>query len=351
MNLERGSRGPMAAGAALALAAAVAFGASAPLVQQLGRGAGAFATAALLYAGAGASSVGWVRRGVPDRLRSADAPRLAVVAALGAVVGPVALAWGLQRTNGVAASLLLNLEALFTVVLARVLWAEPVGPRVGVALVLMTAGGGVLVARGGDVSTGSVVGALAIVLATAAWAGDNTVGRPLADRESAQVVLGKAAIGAAASACIAGMAGERWPAVGASLGLAASGAVGYGLSLRFYLQAQRVLGAARTGSIFACAPFAGAAIAWALGQRAAGGAVLGGAVLCALGVWLHLTEHHSHPHTHDAFEHEHAHAHDDPHHAHPHDPPPMGPHSHAHVHGSLTHEHPHGLDVHHRHRH
>jgi drug/metabolite transporter (DMT)-like permease len=341
----------MAAGAALALASATAFGATAPVVQQLGRGAGPFATAALLYAGAAASSLAWVRRRAPEPLRRSDAGRLLAVAALGAVAGPVALAWGLQRISGIAASLLLNLEAVFTVFLARVLWAEPVGARVGAALTLMTAGGCLLVARGAGGSAGSVLGALAIVAATAAWAGDNAVGRPLSDRDPAHVVLAKAALGASASACLARIAGDAWPATAPALGLVACGAVGYGLSLRLYLLAQRVLGAARTGSIFASAPFVGAAIAWGMGQRAEGVPVLAGASLCALGVWLHSTEHHSHLHTHEALEHEHRHTHDDPHHTHAHDGYPVGPHSHPHTHAPLTHEHPHDLDPHHRHRH
>jgi drug/metabolite transporter (DMT)-like permease len=341
----------MAAGAALALASATAFGASAPAVQQLGRGAGPFATAALLYAGAAASSLVWVRRRAPEPLRSSDAGRLLAVAALGAVAGPVALAWGLQRTNGIVASLLLNLEAVFTVVLARALWAEPLGARVGAALGLVTAGGCLLIVRGGGAAAGSVPGAMAIVAATAAWAGDNAVGRPLSDRDPAHVVLAKSALGAAASACLAEVARDVWPAAGPSLGLVACGFVGYGLSLRLYLLAQRVLGAARTGSIFASAPFVGAAIAWALGQRAEGVPLLGGASLCALGVWLHSTERHSHVHTHEPLEHEHPHTHDDPHHAHSHDTFPVGPHSHPHVHGPLTHEHSHGLDPHHRHKH
>ena len=41
---------------------------------------------------------------------------------------------------------------------------------------------------------------------------------------------------------------------GAAVGLLVIGATGYGLSLRFYLLAQRAFGAARTGFVFAFAP-------------------------------------------------------------------------------------------------
>ncbi len=349
------ARDTVRAGALLAVGAAFAFGATTPLVQRAGHGVGPFATGALLYAGAALASAWPSHWGHPSQgapLRRMDAGRLVVVAFFGALIAPAALAWGLQRSDGVSASLLLNLEALFTVVLARVIWHEPIGARVGLALAAMLAGGAWLVVGGATISVHAGVGALAVTGATLAWAADNTVGRPLADRVASQVVLAKASIGAAASLGLAVAAREPAPGWRAVLALAACGAIGYGASLRLYLRAQRVIGAARTGSIFAAAPFVGAAIAWAMGQRAPGAPALGAAALCALGVWLHLTEDHAHAHVHEAIEHEHAHRHDDGHHQHEHSaPPPEGEHTHPHSHDRLTHSHAHALDVHHRHRH
>jgi hypothetical protein len=59
---------------------------------------------------------------------SGDIRRLLAMAAAGAVIGPVALAWGLQRTSGTSASLMLTLEALFTAVLAWRMYHETMGP-------------------------------------------------------------------------------------------------------------------------------------------------------------------------------------------------------------------------------
>ncbi len=358
----------MTAGGALALLAALAFGAVAPLVQWFGRGAGPFVTAALLYGGAAAFSGAWVVLGPgrqeddgahdeDARLQRTDLPRLLAVAFLGAVAAPVALAWGLQRTSGVAAALLLNLEAVFTVLLARVVWAEPIGRRVAVALLAMTAGGAILLARDASwtaaaAGPGGLLGILAIALATLGWAADNVVGKPLADRSAARVVFAKGSLGGSASLALSLVAREPMPAAGPAAALAACGAIGVGASLMLYLGAQRRIGAARTGSIFAAAPFVGAALACALGQRASGASTAAAGALFLAGLWLHLTEHHEHPHTHDAIAHSHAHSHDDPHHqhahaagAHAHD------HSHEHLHERTTHAHPHGLDDHHRHRH
>jgi drug/metabolite transporter (DMT)-like permease len=341
-------RSPIVTGGALAVASAVAFGATTPLVQRFGHGVGPFATAALLYGGAALVSA------VPSRsedapLRRSDAGRIVAVAVLGAVVAPMAFAWGLQRTSGVTAALLLNLEAVFTVLLARLLWREPLGARVGLAVAAMVTGGVLLVLDGGAASVTAGWGALAVAAATLAWAGDNVVGRPLADRDPTRVVLAKGALGAALSLAIALALSEPLPSWSNAAALAVCGALGYGLSLRLYLRAQRVIGAARTGSIFAVAPFLGAAMAWAMGERGGGLATVGAGALCAVGVALHLTESHAHAHTHDVVEHEHAHRHDDGHHSHPHETLPEGEHSHPHRHEPQSHEHPHGADLHHRH--
>jgi drug/metabolite transporter (DMT)-like permease len=279
----------MTAGGALALGAALMFGASTPVVQRFGRGLGPFTTAALLYAGSALFALlPSGQRHLP--LRRSDAPRVMTVTLLGAVVAPIALVWGLQRTSGVVASLLLNLEALFTVLLARLLWRERIGSRVAAALAATLAGGVLLVVAGPSTSTQAGWGSVAVVGATLAWAADGVVGRPLSERDPAQVVLAKGALGAMLSFLLARAFGESWPAASASGLLIACGAVGYGASLRLYLGAQRAVGAARTGTIFAAAPFIGASVAWAMGERAGGATTIAAAALCAVGVALQLTE-------------------------------------------------------------
>jgi drug/metabolite transporter (DMT)-like permease len=163
---------PALKGGLLALLAAALFGLSTPLVQHFGVGLGAFTTAALLYAGAAA--VALVMRQPPEReaaLRRSDWPRLVAMAGLGAVLGPVALAWGLQRTSGSSASLMLTLEALFTAVLAWRLYGETMDRRVGIAMFLMLAGGVALVLEQGLAGTPQLMGLLAVLVATAAWGG------------------------------------------------------------------------------------------------------------------------------------------------------------------------------------
>jgi len=344
---------PALRGGLLALIAAVLFGASTPLLQRLGAGIGSLTTAALLYAGA--ALVGATMRRPADReaqLRPSDARRLVVMAFFGAAIGPVALAWGLQRTSGTSASLMLTLEAVFTAVLAWIAYRETLDRRVVLALALLTLGGAALVLDRADAGGAQVLGLVAVLVATAAWGIDNTLSRALAGRDPGQVVMGKGALGALATAVAAIALGEPLPPAGPALGLLAVGATGYGLSLRFYLLAQRAFGAARTGSVFAFAPFVGAVFAVALGERVGGVWMAAGACLMLAGIVLHLAERHAHEHVHEALEHEHAHSHDDPHHAHPHaHAVPAGMHSHVHRHEPLRHAHPHVPDEHHAHRH
>jgi drug/metabolite transporter (DMT)-like permease len=345
-------RWPALRGGLLALTAAVLFGISTPLVQWLGAGLGAFATASLLYAGAAVA--GALMRQRVEReagVVPGDFPRLLAMAVAGAVIGPVALAWGLQRTSGTSASLMLTLEALFTAVLAWRFYRETMDRRVWTAMLLLLSGGILLVIDQGRDGGARMWGLLAVLVATAAWGLDNTLSRKLAERDPGQVVLAKAGLGAIATALLAVSSGEYLPAPGAALGLFAVGAAGYGLSLRFYLLAQRTFGAARTGSVFAFAPFIGAALAVSMGGHSTSWLMAVGSLLMLAGVVLHLAESHGHEHEHEATEHEHAHRHDDGHHHHLHDPMPTGTHSHRHRHEPAWHVHPHVPDAHHAHRH
>ena len=346
------SRHPALRGGLLALLAAALFGASTPLVQRFGAGVGSFATAALLYAGA--ALVGALLRRPVERearVRSADSRRLAAMALFGAVIGPVALAWGLQRTSGAGASLMLALEAVFTAVLARLAYRETMDRRVAVAMALLTLGGMALVLDRAAFGATSTLGLLAVTLATAAWGVDNTLSRALAERDPGQVVMFKGALGAVATAVLAALLHEPLPALSQAMALFIVGATGYGLSLRFYLLAQRAFGAARTGSVFAFAPFVGAGLAFVMGERAGSAWMLLGAGLMLIGIVLHLAERHAHEHVHAAQEHEHAHRHDDGHHTHVHPVMPVGPHSHPHRHEPQRHAHPHVPDEHHAHPH
>ena len=348
------ARSSLRTGIAIAALSALSFGVSAPAVARSSAGVGPFTSAALLYAGALCSS--WAISGfglrAPLGLLRRHGGRLLLIASLGAALGPAAFVWGLQKSGATSGSLLLNFEAVFTALFAWYWFAEPVGGRFGAALAAMAAGGAVLAIDGARKTEVHPLGLLAIVCATLCWAIDNTLTRAVSEEPPFAVVAVKSALGAIMALSLAFGLAEPAPRSALQyLFLLAIGAVGYGLSLRLYLEAQTRIGAARTASVFALAPFVGAFVAWLFGDRALG---WGGAlsVPCfALGAYLHLTERHQHRHRHEALEHEHAHRHDDGHHLHSHVPPVLGEHTHSHRHDPLEHSHDHAPDLHHRHAH
>jgi drug/metabolite transporter (DMT)-like permease len=340
-----------------ALLAATCFGLSTPFIQRYGVGVGAFTTAALLYAGA--AGLALLLRQSSKReapLVKQDIPRLLGMAIMGAACGPVALAWGLQHTSGASASLMLTLEALFTVVLAWIWYGEVMDKRVAAASGLLLLGGMGLVLEQGLQGTVQLLGVLAVGLATLAWGVDNALSRGVAERDPAQVVIAKSVLGVLITLAFALFLNEPIPTVNVVLILLFIGATGYGLSLRFYLLAQRQFGASRTGSVYAFAPFIGGVAAFGMGDRSGTWLMVGAGLLMIAGVALHLMESHKHTHAHEILSHEHAHSHNDGHHHHSHEhtDEPLTPnqsHSHAHTHQALEHSHAHTPDAHHLHTH
>jgi drug/metabolite transporter (DMT)-like permease len=339
-------------GVGLAAAAALAFGATVPLLKLASAGVGVFVCGSLLYLGAAgaAGSALLLRRspGTTDLLRGRALVRLLGLALLGAVCAPALLVVGVKRADAVTTSLLLTLEAPFTMLLARLLFHEHLGRRALAAAALILGGAMLAVSPSGSAGAAGW-GAAFVAAAMLVWAVDNTVSRTFADRDPITVVACKGLLGGLLSAFVAAVAGEPRPALAQGAALVAIGAVGYGASLVLYLRAQSLIGAARTASVFAAAPFVGSAVALALGAPWPGWALALAAALMLAGVWLHASERHRHRHHHHPIRHEHLHTHDDGHHTHVHDPMPAGPHSHAHDHDAVTHEHEHSEDLHHRH--
>ena len=175
------------------------------------------------------------------------------MALFGALIGPVALAWGLQRTSGTSASLMLALEAAFTAVLAWRLYGESMDRRVWTAMLLLLAGGILLVIDQSSGGAAQAWGLLAVMVATAAWGLDNALSRAVAERDPSQVVMLKSGLGVMAAAALAVLRVEPLPAWSSALALLLVGATGYGLSLRCYLLAQRAFGEERANELLTSA--------------------------------------------------------------------------------------------------
>ena len=352
---ERAPAGVQARGAALGLVAAALFGVSAPIAKLLLGGITPVLLAGLLYLGAAMGL--WTHRAfaAPSKeapLERADAVRLGGVVLAGGVVAPVLMLLGLGRVTALTGSLLLNLEAPFTVLLAVILFREHLGRYAGVAIALIVGGAVVLKLEPGSLGA-DTVGVLLLAGACACWAIDNNLTQRLSLKDPFAIVRIKTLVAGLANTglglVVTAGALPPWRFV---LGALVLGSLSYGVSVVLDAFALRLIGAAREAAYVATAPFVGAIAAMVLlGDTLRwhdGLAIL----VMALGVAFLLRERHGHEHGHAQLEHEHLHEHDE-HHQHDHRPddPKGEPHSHFHRHAPVVHDHPHVPDAHHRHRH
>ena len=343
-------------GVVAALAAAALFGAGTPLAKSLLGTVDPWLLAGLLYLGSGAGLALWrlLRRAKGVKLPQGQWPWLAGAVLSGGVVGPLLLMVGLAGMPASGASLLLNAEGVFTALMAWFIFKENVDRRIALGMVAIVAGALVL-SWPGEARLGTVWPALAVLGACAAWAVDNNLTRKVSLADASWIASVKGLAAGSVNLVLGLAAGAAWPPAPWVAGALLLGLAAYGVSLTLFVVALRHLGTARTGAYFSVAPFFGAMLAVALLGEPVTPALLAAGALMALGVWLHLTEHHEHPHTHEALEHEHEHEHD-AHHQHSHPQDHEGGtatvrHSHRHRHEALTHSHPHFPDAHHRHSH
>jgi drug/metabolite transporter (DMT)-like permease len=340
-----------------ALLAAALFGASAPMAKVLLGELPPVQLAGLLYLGSGVglsdSRVIRARGWRPGGLAAADWPWLVGAMLFGGVLAPVALLFGLANMGAAGASLLLNLEAVFTALIAWTVFREHTGRRLVLGMAAIAAGSLVLGAPAADGPVGAGwLGPLAVAGACLCWAIDNNLTRRVSAADALFIAACKGGSAGVINLLLAALLGDPLPSVGAALASLGVGLFGYGISLVLFVLALRGLGTARTGAYFATAPFIGAAAALALPGESTGPAFWFAGILMGWGVWLHLSEDHAHQHTHEPIEHSHRHVHDMHHgHAHEFDWDGREPHTHLHHHGRVTHKHPHFPDIHHRHHH
>ncbi|SFS16215.1 Permease of the drug/metabolite transporter (DMT) superfamily [Microbacterium sp. cf046] len=333
--------------------AALLFGAGTPLAKLLlGGDVNPWLLAGLLYCGSGIGLgvLHVIRRAPRVRLKRAELLPLGGAILSGGIIAPVLLMVGLSNMPASGASLLLNAEGVFTALLAWFVFRENFDRRVALGMIAIVAGA-VLLSIPNGAELGSAWPALAVLGACFFWGLDNNLTRKIALNDATWLAAVKGLVAGPVNLILAFALGAAIPSVGGITAALVVGFFAYGVSLALFIVGIRHLGTARAGAYFSIAPFFGALLAIVLGDPVTWQLIVAG-LLMALGVWLHLTEHHGHEHTHDAVIHEHVHTHD-AHHQHEH-PEPVAPgtqHTHVHSHDELTHTHVHYPDAHHRHRH
>jgi len=284
-------------------------------------------------------------------LTRVDLPWLFGAVLFGGVLAPVALLTGLSHTPASASSLLLNLEGVFTALIAWIVFRENVDRRIAFGMFAIVMGGALL-SWSGRLAWGGVFGPLLIALACLFWGIDNNLSQKVSAKDPVQISAIKGFTAGSVNLVLGLAVGSTLPPSSYLAVALVVGFLSYGLSLVLYVLAMRDLGTARTGAYFSLAPFVGAAVSFLVWPERITAAFVIASGLMALGLWLHLTEQHVHLHTHEPITHTHMHVHDD-HHQHEHAPgqDPNEPHAHEHTHERLVHSHAHYPDIHHRHSH
>jgi drug/metabolite transporter (DMT)-like permease len=344
-------------GPAAALASALLFGATTPIAKHYLQEAAPLLVAGLLYVGSGLGLALW--RTIQDGgwrspgLTGSEWGWLIAATAVGGIAAPALLMWGLVRSDAATASLFLNLETVFTATLAWLIFREATGGRVVAGFLAIFLGGVLLAWPSSHIeSSHRLAGLASVAAACLCWGIDNNLTRKISASDPRLIAGVKGLAAGTTNTLLALFLGARLPAAAHLVGLLSLGFLGYGLSLVLFIVALRHLGSARTGAYFATAPFIGALLAGAVYGEPAGALFYVACGLMAIGVWLHLTEHHEHEHVHEELTHAHSHSHDEHHrHAHEEEWDGLEPHTHLHRHAPMRHTHAHFPDIHHEHRH
>ena len=335
-----------------ALLAAALYAINIPLSKLLLNRIEPTMMAAFLYLGAG---IGLFLYGKLAKQKEKEAPitRAELPYTIGMILldiaAPILLMLGLKLSSSANASLLNNFEIVATSLIALLVFREKLSKHLLLALVLVTAASITLSFEGAG-SFRFNTGSLLILAATCCWGLENNCTRMLSNKSSVQITTIKGIGSGLGSLAIALSIHESLPDLLSLVAIVALGFVSYGLSINFYIQAQKELGAAKTSAYYSISPFLGVLFGLLIPGQTLGIRFFVGLAIMAAATVVLAKDTISLQHTH---EHSHAHCHEHSHngvmHTHQHE----HCHSHTHTHGQdeKTHSHNHGNEISHEHDH
>lgn len=251
--------------------------------------------AGLLYLGAGVGLVivRFLQRQIGVTFREEKLSRKDIPYTVGMVVldiaAPICLMVGITMTTAANASLLNNFEIVATSMIALFIFKEQISKRLWVAISLVTLASMILTIE--DTSSFQFsFGSLFVLLACICWGFENNCTRMISHKDPLEIVVIKGFGSGIGSLLIAFAIGEHLPDVLYILCAMLLGFVAYGLSIFFYIYAQRTLGAAKTSAYYAVAPFIGAALSLVIFREMPTGLFLIALVIMGAGAYLASTD-------------------------------------------------------------
>ena len=201
------------------------------------------------------------------------------------IAAPICLLFGLNSTTAANASLLNNFEIVATAIIALMVFKEKISTRLWFGIFFVTLSCGILSFE--DVSSLRFsYGSLFVLLATICWGFENNCTRKISSKDPLQIVLLKGIFSGIGSLIIGLFIGERIEALWRIVAVLCVGFVAYGLSIYFYVYAQRLLGAARTSAYYAVAPFIAAILSLIIFREIPDVTYFVALVLMIVGAWL-----------------------------------------------------------------
>lgn len=278
----------------LAILAAALYAISTPVSKVMLQVVPPTMVAAFLYLGAGIG-VGTMmlvrherkRPSTEERLHRRDIPFTAAMVTLD-IAAPILMMYGLKTCSAANTSLLNNFEIVATAIISLMFFGEAVGRRLWTAIAFVTVASILLSLDDGSIGEALTFsrGSLLVLGATICWGLENNCTRQIADRDPMEIVTIKgfgSGLGALAIALAIGESLPDWRHLAVILLL---GYVAYGLSIYCYTYAQRAIGAARTSTYYALAPFIGALLSILLLGEPVTLVFTAASLIMAVGCWI-----------------------------------------------------------------
>ena len=201
------------------------------------------------------------------------------------IAAPICLLFGLNATTAANASLLNNFEIVATAIIALMVFKEKISPRLWFGIFFITLSCGILSFE--DVSSLHFsYGSLFVLLSAICWGFENNCTRKISSKDPLQIVLLKGIFSGIGSLTIGLYMGERIASFWSIFAVLCIGFIAYGLSIYFYVYAQRLLGAARTSAYYAVAPFIATILSVIILREIPDTAYYFALVLMIIGAWL-----------------------------------------------------------------
>lgn len=312
--------------------------------------------AALLYLGAGMgmSIVAFFKSKSESGQKEARLTKKELPFAIGMVAldiaAPIFLMIGLSITTSANASLLNNFEIVATSLIALFIFKESISKRLWIAIMLITLSS-IILSVDNFSSFSFSLGSAFVLLGCICWGFENNCTRMLSSKDPLEIVIIKGFGSGLGSLLVAFILKEQSSNITYILMALVLGFFAYGLSVFFYVYAQRELGAAKTSAYYAIAPFIGVLLSFLIFREKPTVSFTIALLIMIAGAYFASNEKHKHLHKHMEITHDHRHSHDDGHHTHTHINDVIGEHSHIHTHEECTHSHSHTQDIHHNHTH